>query len=152
VRFLVPAFLGFVVFSLGMHYSSAAAGLFLGTLAAIASYQIGSMVRGRAVRNAPAPPERRDGENPLLHGPLLLRQASGPDREVWAYLSDQRLSLLPLEGGDGVQLELKSIEEIRPGRKSLKGGELSVVAAGQTWRLKVPDVERWISALRSAAR
>jgi hypothetical protein len=152
VRFLVPAFLGFVVFSLGMHYSSAAAGLFLGGLAAIASYQIGGMVRGRAVRNAPAPPERRDGENPLLHGPLTLRQAQGPDRAVWAYLSDQRLSLLPLEGGDGVHIELKSIEEIRPGKQSWKGGEMSIVTGGQTWRLKVPDAQRWISAMRGAAR
>lgn len=152
MRFLVPSFLGFVVFSLGMHYSGAAPGLFLGTLAAIASYQIGGMVRGRAVRKAPAPPERREGENPLLHGPLTLRQAQGADREIWAYLSDQRLSLLPLEGGDGVSIELKSVEEIRPGKRSWKGGEISVVAAGQTWRLKVPDAQRWISAMRGAAR
>ena len=109
-------------------------------------------MRGRAVRNAPAPPPRREGESPLMHGPLTLRQAQGPDRPVWAYLSDQRLSLLPLEGGDGVHIELKAIEEIRPGKKSFKGGEMTVLAGGNAWRLVVPDAGRWTETLRGAVR
>jgi hypothetical protein len=152
VRFLVPALLGLIVYGLGARYSGPAAGFFLGALGVIAGLGMGRLVRGRAVRNAPAPPERRAGENPLLHGPLQLRQAQGPDREVWAYLSDQRLSLLPLEGGEGVDVDLKAVEEIRPVRKAWRGGEFTVVANGASWRLKAPDVERWISALRSAAK
>jgi hypothetical protein len=152
VRFLVPAFVGLIVYALGAHYSGPAAGAFLAALAAVAAFMVGKLVRGRAVRNAPTPPERRAGENPLLHGPIVLRQSQGPDREVWAYLSDQRLNLLPLEGGEGVQVELKGVDEIRPGKKTWKGGELTLVAGGNAWRLRVPDAERWIGALRGAAR
>lgn len=152
MRYLVPAVLGLILYAAGVHYSGQAAGAFLGSVAAVVAYQVGGMVRGRAVRNAPAPPQRREGETPLLHGPLTLRQAQGPDRAVWGYLSDQRLSLLPLEGGDGVHLELKAVEEIRPGKKSFKGGEMTVVAGGNAWRLVVPDVARWIDALRSASK
>jgi hypothetical protein len=144
--------LGLIVYGLGARYSGPAAGFFLGALGAVAGYGIGRLVRGRAVRNAPTPPERRAGENPLLHGPLQLRQAQGPDRDVWGYLSDQRLSLVPLEGGDAVDLELKAVEEIRPGRRTWRGGEMTVVVNGNAWRLRVPDAQRWTAALRAAAR
>lgn len=152
MRALVPLLLGAFVYALGARYSGHAAGAFLGVLALIAGFTVGKIVRGRAVRTAPAPPGRREGEAPLLHGPLRLRQPEGADREAWAYLSDQRLNLLPLEGGEGVELELKALEEIRPVKRGWRGGELSLVFAGKTWRLRVPDAKRWEMAIRDAAR
>lgn len=152
MRFLVPLALGLALFSLGRHYSGNAAGVFLAGLGVAVGLTVGKMVRGRGVRMAPPPPQPLPGERPALHGPLRLLQAQGPAREAWAYLSDQRLSLRPLDQGDGVDLALADLDEIRPLQRGWRGGRLSLVFKGQVWKLQVPDARRWESALRAASR
>lgn len=149
MRWVAPLFLGLVLFALGRHYSGLAAGLFMGTVGVAAGLAVGKIVRGRVLRNAPAGPELLPGETPRLHGPVQLLQPQGPAREAWAYLSDQRLSLRPSDGGEGVDLKLSELEEIRPGKKSWRGGELGLVFAGKTWKLRVPDAARWAAALKA---
>lgn len=152
MRLLVPAFLAVVLFAAGRHYSGVPAGLFLGALGAVLGWNLGRLVRGRSVRNAPPPPAPREGEAPLLHGPLELLQPQGPARPVWAYLSTQRLSLRPLGAGEGVDLELGELDEIRPIERGWRGGRLSLVFKGQAWKLRVPDARRWEAALRGAVQ
>lgn len=149
MRWAAPLFLGIVLFALGRHYSGLAAGLFMGGVGIAAGLAVGKIVRRRVLRNAPPAPALQAGEQARLHGPVQLLQPQGPAREAWAYLSDQRLSLLPEDGGAGVDLKLSELEEIRPGKKSFRGGELGLVFAGKTWKLRVPDAARWAAALKA---
>jgi len=152
MKLIVPFLLGLALFGIGQRLSGPAAGLFLAFIGVAVGLGLGRVVRARAVRNAPPVPTVHTGETPLLHGPLQLLQNDGP-QEVWAYLSDTRLQLLPVGGGDGVELKLAQVEELRPGRKSFSGGgELGVVVQGQLWRLQTPDLARWRQALQGAVR
>ena len=152
MKLIVPFLLGLALFGIGQRLSGPAAGLFLAFIGVVVGLGLGRVVRARAVRNAPPVPAAQAGETPLLHGPLQLLQNDGK-HEVWAYLSDKRLQLLPVGGGDGVELKLALVEELRPGRKSFSGsGELGVVVQGQLWRLLTPDLERWRQALQGAVR
>lgn len=150
MKLLVPSLLAVFLFAAGRHYSGVPAGIFLGALGAVVGWNVGRLVRGRSMRNAPPAPDLRAGEAPLLHGPLELLQSQGPARPIWAYLSTQRLSLCPLDLGDAVHLELTELDEIRPIERSWRGGRLSLVFKGQVWKLRVPDARRWETALRSA--
>jgi hypothetical protein len=136
----------------GRHYSGLPAGAFMGTVGVLMGWVLGKLLRGRAVQQAPPPPEALPGERPVLHGPLSLLQPQGPSRQAWGYLSDQRLSLRPLDAGAGVDLSLSDLEEIRPQQKGWRGGRLSLVFKGQVWKLQVPDARRWEQALRAAVR
>lgn len=152
MKWLVPSFLGLALYILGARHSGPVAGAFLGVLGVAVGLNLGGIIRGRTLRKAPPPPPALPDEHPILHGPLRLLQAQGPDREVWGYLSDRRLSLLPQGDGDGVSLDLATLEEIRPQRARAQRGRLSLVFAGQVWKLHAPDARRWEDALRTASR
>lgn len=152
MKFAVPLLLGLALYGLGRSLSGTAAGLFLAAIGVAVGLSLGRLMRARAMRQAPAAPPLLPGEKALLHGPLQLLQNDGR-HEVWAYLSDQRLQLLPVGGGEGVQLALPQVDELRPGRKAFGGGgELGVVVQGRLWRLQVPDLARWRKALEQAVR
>jgi hypothetical protein len=151
-RFFGPAFIGFLLLAVGHARAGWPAGIFAGLCAFILTLFMGSLVRGRALKQAPAAPPLLAGETPLLHGPVSF-SAGGPAVEGWAYLSDQRLTLLASDETDGATIRLKEVEELRPAKRGWRsGGELGVVAAGRLWRLKVPDSARWLALLQSASR
>lgn len=127
-------------------------GLLLGAFGAATTWMLGAMLRGRSMRRAPAGPPLRPGERPLLHGPVEVLSA-GEERRCWAYLSDQRLSLLPVDEGEGVTLELAALDEIRPAREGFfGGGELGVASQGRGYTLRVPHAKRWEAALKQGLR
>jgi hypothetical protein len=151
-RYFGALFLGTGLFLVGKERAGWPAGIFASMIGVMVALFMGTLVRGRAMRKAPEAPAMRPGETPLLHGPVSFIESSG-SRDGWAYLSDQRLSLFPGDGGQGQVLELSSITELRPPRRQIFGqGPLGLVAAGQLWRLKVPDLDRWTTALRSVLR
>jgi hypothetical protein len=151
MRRYAGAFLvAFVLFAVGKARGGWPAGIFAGASSGLIALYMGTLVRGRAMRKAPGAPSMLPGEAPLLHGPVSIIEKEGK-RDCWAYLSDQRLSLLPGDGGEGVVLELAEVKELRPPQRRLIGyGPLGIVADGQLWQLKVPDTERWLAALRAA--
>jgi hypothetical protein len=152
MRLIVPFILGLALFGLGQRVSGNAAGYFLAVIGVVVGLMLGRVLRVRAMHNAPPAPPTLPGELPLLHGPLQLLQNDGR-HEVWAYLSDQRLQLLPADGGDGVVISLSQVDELRPGRKRFSGaGELGVVVQGRLWRLQTPDLPRWMAAMQGAVR
>jgi hypothetical protein len=152
MKLVAPFILGLALFGLGQRLSGNAAGLFLAAIGVAVGLMLGRVLRARAMRNAPAAPAALPGETPLLHGPLQLLQNDGR-HDVWAYLSDQRLQLLPSGGGEGVTIDLAQVDELRPGRRSFTGaGELGVVVQGRLWRLQAPDLTRWLHALQGAVR
>jgi hypothetical protein len=149
-RYVGALLVGFILFAVGKVKGGWPAGIFAGASSAMVALYMGTLVRGRAMRKAPEAPAMRAGEAPLLHGPVSIIEKQG-GRECWAYLSDQRLSLLPSDGGDGVTLDLSKILELRPPKRRWIGyGPLGLVVQGQLWQLKVPDAERWLEALRGA--
>lgn len=152
MTWIVPSFLALALFLLGQHHSGPVAGAFMAVVGLVVGRSLGHAIRGRSIRQAPTPPDALPGEKPILHGPVRLLQSQGPDCEVWAYLSNQRLSLQPSGAGEGVTLLLSQLEEIRPPARGSRNGRLSLVFAGQTWKLKAPDARRWVQALRSASR
>lgn len=151
MKLLVPALLGLILAAFGGRVGGAPAAALMGAVGLLAGWSMGRLVRSRKMRQAPAAPPLRAGETPLLHGPVRLLQEGGA-RACWAYLSDRRLSLLPEDLGEGVDLELSRLDEIRPLKRRWRSGELSVVVEGRSWRLRLPDVRRWERALRDAAR
>jgi hypothetical protein len=148
VKLLLPALMGLILAAFGARLGGPPVAVFLGAIGMVSGWGLGRMVRAGRMRQAPPP---RPGETPLLHGPLQLMQASGP-RDCWAYLSDQRLSLQPADQSEGVELELAKLDELRPIEKRWKGGLLTLVVAGEAWRIQVPDVLRWEKAIRAAVR
>ena len=152
MRLLAPFLTALLLFAFGRHLGGIAVGLLLGAGGAVVAWYIGALIRGRLTRNAPLPPELMLGEAQRLHGPIKVIQQQGP-QACWAYLSDQRLSLLPQDGAKGAQLMLGSLDEIRPLKRGFSGGgQIVLVSQGATWRLQVPDQARWLSALQGAAR
>lgn len=150
MRYLGALLMGLILFAVGNAKAGLPAGIFAGLSSGLVTLYMGTLVRGRAMRKAPSAPQLRSGETPLLHGPVQILEREGK-RECWAYLSDQRLSLLPSDGGEGQTLDLKAVQELRPPKRRLLGnGPLGVVTNGQLWQLKVPDAERWMTALRGA--
>jgi hypothetical protein len=152
-RWLAPLFLAFVVGSFAHARAGWPAALFGGLSTGVLSMYVGTLVRGRAMKKAPEAPALLSGEKPLLHGPVEVI-AEGGQRTCWAYLSDQRLSLLPLDGSEGQVLALKALKDLRPAKPRYFGlayGPIGLVFEGQLWQIKVPDVERWTSALRQGA-
>lgn len=154
MTWIVPCLLALALFVLGQHHSGPVAGAFMAVVGLVVGRSLGHAIRGRSIRQAPSPPEALPGEHPILHGPMQLLQPQGAAREVWAYLSDQRLSLQPsgAGAGPGVVLPLSQLQEIRPPARGARKGHLSLVFAGQTWKLKAPDARRWVEALRTASR
>lgn len=146
-----PLLLASVALGLGWRLSGPAAGVFLAAVGLALGLGLGRVVRARLLRQAPPPPEPLPGETPRLHGPVQLLQPQAPPRAAWAYLSDRRLSLRPLDGGEGVDLDLAGFEELRPLARRWRGEDLSLVFRGQAWRLRVPDGARWKAALRKGA-
>jgi hypothetical protein len=150
-RYLGALFMGVGLFLVGKERAGWGAGVLAALVGVMTALFMGTLVRGRAMRKAPEAPAMLPGETPLLHGPVSFIEAAGSSREGWAYLSDQRLSLFPSDGGQGQVLKLNTITELRPPKRLLFGqGPLGLVANGQLWRLKVPDLDRWLAALRLA--
>lgn len=148
----VPLVFGTALGLLGRRSGGDAVGLFMAVLGLVLAWGLGRALRLRRLRKAPPPPTLLPGERALLHGPLHLLEAPGRKREVWGYLSDRRLHLCPSDGGDGLDLDLARLDEIRPLRRGYLGGEIGLLLGRDLWRLKVPDYERWMEALRKAAR
>jgi hypothetical protein len=149
-RYVGALFMGVGLFLVGKERAGLPAGIFAALVGVMVALFMGTLVRGRAMRKAPEAPAMLPGESPLLHGPVSFIEAKG-SREGWAYLSDQRLSLFPSDGGEGQILKLSAITELRPPRRQIFGhGPLGLVANGKLWRLKMPDLDRWLLALRSA--
>lgn len=149
-RWLVPLFLGLLVGSFAHSRAGWPAAIFGGMSTGILSLYVGTLVRGRAMKKAPEAPALLAGERPLLHGPVEVL-AQGGQTTCWGYLSDQRLSLLPLDGSEGQVLKLQMLKDLRPAKARFFGqfyGPIGLVFEGQLWQIKVPDVERWTSALR----
>ncbi len=153
-KYLGPLIVGAQLFGVGKARAGWAGGLFAAATSATLTLYVGTLVRGRALRKAPGPPPANPGETPLLHGPVQLVGDDGSrEAEYWAYLSDRRLSLLPLDGSPGETLELAAIQELRPAPRKLFGrGPLGVVARGRLWRLEVPDAQRWFDQLQAAVK
>jgi hypothetical protein len=149
-RALGPLLMGLILFAVGKAQAGWVGGLAAGLCAAFLAFFMGAQVRARAMRKAPEAPAMQLGETPLLHGPVTVVERGGA-RECWAYLSDRSLSLLPSDGGDGQTLLLSNVKELRPPRRRWIGsGPLGLVVEGQLWQLKVPDIERWLAALKAA--
>ena len=147
-KYVGALFMGLGLFLVGKERAGWPVGIFGAAMGVMVALFMGTLVRGRAMRKAPEAPTMLTGETPLLHGPVTFIEKSGR-REGWAYLSDQRLSLFPSDGGDGQILSLDSISELRPPKRQVFGeGPLGVVAHGQLWTFKVPDTDRWMSTLR----
>lgn len=152
MRFIAPFFFALILFLFGRRLGGLPVGLLLGIGGAVSAYMLGKVLRGRTARKAPPAPAAEAGESPRLHGPVQVHQAQGA-QECWAYLSDRRLSLLPLDGAQGVELRLAELTEIRPLKRRFGGsGDLAVVGPQGSWRLRVPSQARWLEALRGAAR
>lgn len=151
-RWLVPVLWGLLVGAVAKERAGWAAALFGGLSTGILSLYVGALVRGRAMKKAPEAPAMLPGETPLLHGPVVVLSDAGR-RDCWAYLSDRRLSLLPSDGSQGPVLLLSQLKELRPAKPRLVGyGPIGLVFEGQLWQIKVPDAERWMSALRQGLR
>lgn len=153
-RWLVPLFLTLFVGAFAKSRAGWPAGIFGGLSTGILSMYVGTLVRGRAMKKAPEAPAMLAGEKPLLHGPVVVL-AQGGKRECWAYLSDQRLSLFPTDGSEGQVLPLGALKELRPSKPGLFGlghSPIGLAFEGQLWQIKVPDAERWMSALRQGVQ
>jgi hypothetical protein len=151
-RYVGAVLLGTGLFFVGQARAGWGAGVLAAMVGVTVALFMGTLVRGRAIRKAPTAPAMLPGETPLLHGPVDIIEASAK-RAGWAYLSNQRLSLYPSDGGEGVTLKLKDVSELRPPKRQIFGeGPLGVVADGQLWSLKVPDNQRWLQALREGVQ
>lgn len=151
-RLLAPLIIGLVMLALGHAKAGWLVGILLGSGAALMAFLFADMARKRALRQAPRAADLRPGEQALLHGPVKVT-AVGEARDCWAYLSDQRLSLLPMDGGAGVEVDLTRLEEVRPTVMGWMGsGTVTVVTAGLAYELKLAQPERWEAALRGKSR
>jgi hypothetical protein len=118
---------------------------------ALGFFMSSMMLRGRLRRRQGEAPRLLEGEKALLFGPGEVADSQG-SAKAWIYLSNLRL-MLREEGGGAVDLKLEEIEELRPAKEKLFGGELALVAKGRGLiRLKVPDVSRWQKAMQEALR
>ena len=145
---LLGALVGFTALRLGAA-SSPIQAILVGVLSAMGFLTASVMARGRVRGKQGEAPELMPGETARLYGPVEIVDAGGASK-AWAYVSNRRLMLRDASGSKA-DLALADIEELRPPKERLFGGEVALVAKGRgLLTLKVPDAKRWHAAIHSA--
>ena len=147
---LLSLFLGAIVGRFATSRSGQAAGLMLGLVSATGFFLLQQFTRSRLRGRQGAPPDPREGETPVLHGPAEWFDDE-ESYKVWLYLSNQRLTVNEESGSMIREMELRDIEELRPLKENVFGGEFSLVSKGQGMlKLKMAGAKRWHATLQLA--